>query len=244
MRARLARVSMVLALGAALSTSALAAQQEADDRRPGVAVLRFDNGGSHGPQAEADDFAALEVGLQQMLLTELSQSTDLRIVERGRLNDLLSEQNLSAEGRTDPGNAVQIGKLVGARYVVLGSFTDLFGQFRMDVRVVDAETGDILESESVRDRREKIYDLLVDVASKIIHDIDLPPLPERTVDERKSRDIPPEAVTLFSRAQVYEDGGQKDRAIALYRRLTTEFPDMVQAKQALEQLTGETGTGA
>lgn len=238
---RFARVSMVFALAVALCASALAAQENADDRRPGVAVLRFDNGGSHGPQAEEGDFDALEVGLQQMLLTELSQSTDLRIVERGRLNDLLAEQDMSAEGRTDPGNAVQIGKLIGARYVVLGSFTDLFGQFRMDARVVDTETGDILESESVRDRREKIYDLLVDLAGKIIDDIDLPPLPDATVDERKSREIPPEAVTLFSRAQVYEDGGQKDRAIALYRRLTTEFPDMVQAQQALEQLTGDTG---
>jgi TolB-like protein len=238
---RFARASTALALGFALFASALGAQEDQQDRRPGVAVLRFDNGGSHGPQAEEGDFAALEVGLQQMLLTELAQSTDLRIVERGRLNDLLAEQDLSAEGRTAPGNAVQIGKLVGARYVVLGSFTDLFGQFRMDARVVDTETGDILESESVRDRREKIYDLLVDLAGKIIHDIDLPALPERTIEEHKSRDIPPEAITLFSRAQLYEDGGQKDRAIELYRRLTTEFPDMVQARQALEQITGETG---
>ncbi len=237
---RFARVSMVVALAVATS-SALGAQENAEDRRPGVAVLRFDNGGSHGQQAEEGDFAALEVGLQQMLLTELSQSTDLRIIERGRLNDLLKEQDLAAEGRASQAGAAQIGKLVGARYVVLGSFTDLFGQFRMDARVVDVETGDILESESVRDRREKIYDLLVDLSSKIVEDIDLPPLPEKAQEARKSRDIPPEAITLFSRAQVFEDGGQKDRAIELYRRLTNEFPDMVQAKQALEQLTGETG---
>ena len=241
MGVRLSQVSLALALGLATSVSALGAQQGTDDRRPGVAVLRFDNGGSHGQQAEEGDFEALEVGLQQMLLTELSQSSDLRIIERGRLNDLLKEQDLAAEGRTDQASAAQIGKLVGARYVVLGSFTDLFGQFRMDARVVDVETSEVLKSESVRDRREKIYDLLVDLSTKIIGDIHLPPLPERTQESRKSRNIPPEAITLFSRAQVYEDGGQKDRAIELYRRLTNEFPDMVQAKQALEQLTGETG---
>jgi TolB-like protein len=233
---------MALALGVAVSASALAGQDEAQDRRPGVAVLRFDNGGSHGEQAEEGDFAALEIGLQQMLLTELSQSTDLRIIERGRLNELLTEQGLAAEGRVNQAGAARVGQVVGARYVVLGSFTDLFGQFRMDARVVDVETSDILESESVRDRRENIYDLLVDLASAIIDDIDLPPLPEQAREARKSRDIPPEAITLFSRAQVFEDGGQKERAIELYRRLTTEFPDMVQAQQALEQLTSETGS--
>jgi len=105
--------------------------------------------------------------------------------------------------------------------------------------VVDVETGDVLKSESVRDRQEKIYDMLVDLSSQIVNDVHLPALPAETVAERKSRHIPPEAVTLFSRAQVFEDGGHKDRAIELYRRLTDEFPDMVQAKEALKQLTSE-----
>ncbi|MGD8319982.1 MAG: CsgG/HfaB family protein [Gemmatimonadota bacterium] len=238
MGARLVTVSVAVALAQAAWVGTAQAQAAQEDHRPGVAVLRFDNGGSHGDNAEAGDFDALEVGLQQMLLTELSQSSDLRIIERGRLNALLAEQDLAAEGRAEKAGAAQIGKLVGARYVVLGSFTDLFGQFRMDARVVDVETGDVLDSESVMDRREKIYDLLVDLAGKIIADVNLPALPAETTESRKSRNIPAEAITLFSRAQVFADGGHKDRAIQLYRRLTDEFPDMVQAKEALQQLTG------
>jgi len=239
MRARLVTISVAVALTQAAWASALRAQDSTQDRRPGVAVLRFDNGGSHGNDADEGDFADLGVGLQQMLLTELSQNSHLRIIERGRLNALLSEQDLAAQGRTDKAGAAQIGKLVGARYVILGSYTDLYGQFRMDARVVDVETGDVLKSESVRDRQEKIYDLLVDLSSQIVADVHLPALPAQTVADRKARHIPPEAITLFSRAQVFEDGGHKDRAIELYRRLTDEFPDMVQAKEALQQLTSE-----
>ena len=238
---RLATVTLAVALAQATWTTALGAQESTQDRRPGVAVLRFDNGGSHGENAEEGDFDALEVGLQQMLLTELAQNSNLRIVERGRLNALLAEQDLAAQGRANQASAAQIGKLVGARYVVLGSFTDLFGQFRMDTRVVDVETGEILKTETVRDRREKIYDLLVDLAGQIVSDVNLPPLPEQTTKTIKSRNIPPEAITLYSRAQVFQDAGHTDRAIELYRRLTDEFPDMVQAKEALEQLTGTTG---
>jgi TolB-like protein len=241
MGARIAALSLAVALIQATSAISLGAQETQADTRPGVAVLRFDNGGSQGEEAEAGDFEALGVGLQQMLLTELAQNSNLRIIERGRLNDLLAEQNLAAQGRADQAGAAQIGKLVGARYVVLGSYADLFGQFRMDTRVVDVETGEILKTESVRDRREKVYDLLVDLASKIVADVHLPALPAQTTESRKARNIPPEAITLFSRAQVYQDGGHKDRAIELYRRLTNEFPDMVQAREALQQLTGGSG---
>ena len=43
-------------------------------------------------------------------------------------------------------------------------------------------------------------------------------------------------VTMFSRAQVYQDGGHRDRAIELYERITQRFPEMTQAQQALKQL--------
>jgi outer membrane protein assembly factor BamD (BamD/ComL family) len=57
-------------------------------------------------------------------------------------------------------------------------------------------------------------------------------------EERREREIPSEAVTLFSRAQVYQDAGRTEQAITLYRRITSEFPEMVEARQALLQLTG------
>lgn len=230
---------VILALaGLLVAAPAVSGQEPEEDRRPGVAVMPFDNGGSHGADAETEDFEALEVGLQQMLLTELSQNTALRIVERGQLREIMAEQDLLAEGRVDAATAARLGEIVGARYMVLGSFVDLFGDFHMTARVVDVETTEILTSEQVRDRREQIYDLLVELAAQVTDGVDLPALPATVREARRERRIPAEAVTLYSRAQVYQDAGRTEQAITLYRQITQDFPDMEEARQALTQLQG------
>lgn len=223
-----------LVLIAVLAAPASATAQE-PDRRPGVAVLPFTNGGSYGPDQE--DLEALEVGLQQMLLTELAQNESLRIVERSVLRDLMEEQDLGRSGRVDPSTAAEIGELVGARYIVTGVFVDLDGDFRMDARVVDVETGEILTTERVRDDRENLYDVLVTMSEQLVEGTELPPLPARAREARRSREIPAEAVTLYSRAQVFEDAGYRDQAIDVYERIVDRFPDMTEARQALDQLT-------
>jgi curli biogenesis system outer membrane secretion channel CsgG len=226
---------LLLATLLCLAPLGRAAAQSTPDDRPGLAVFPFTNGGSYGPNHE--DLQSLEVGMQQMLLTELAQNPALRIVERSSLKALLDEQNLVGAGRVDPATAAQIGKLVGARYVVTGSFVDLYGNFRLDGRVVDVQTGEVLKTAQVQDKTAKMYDLIVGLGEKITDGLKLPPLPVAARQAREARAIPPEAITLYSRAQVYQDGGQKDRAIELYRRITHDFPQMTEAREALQQLT-------
>jgi curli biogenesis system outer membrane secretion channel CsgG len=207
------------------------------DTRPGLAVFPFTAGALlTGPAVDTATTNALAVGLQQMLLTELSQNSNLRVVERSLLREVLEEQNLGASGRVDAQTAARIGRLVGARYAVAGAFMEA-GAFRMDARIIDVETGEILRAQEVRGRRNDVYELLVDLAARITRDVNLPALPDATMRERRAREIPAEAVTLYSRAQVYEDHGQTERAIELYRRIGREFPQMVEAREALDQLT-------
>ncbi len=221
---------------AAILTSALClvpAVGQEPDSRPGVAVWMFDNGGSYG--LDAEDFEALRVGLQQILLTELSQSSDLRIVERSHLREIMSEQDLGATDRVDAGTAASVGRLVGARYMVLGSFTDWFGDMRLDARIVDVETSEILEAVRARDQRERMYDMVVELAGKVIRAAELPPLSQEIVEQRTSREIPAEAWTLYSHALVQQDFGFHDEAQKLLRRITEEFPALTEAEEALRQ---------
>jgi TolB-like protein len=206
------------------------------DTRPGLAVLPFTNGGSYGLAKE--DLDALQVGVQELLLTELGLNGNLRIVERSRIRAILEEQGLVEAGRVDAATAASVGRIVGARYVITGVFIDLNGDFRMDGRIIDVETSEIVKTERVRDRRDNLFEMLVDLATRITQGVDLPALSSEVREERRQMDVPPEAITLFSRAEVLSDGGHTDRAIELYERITQRFPDMVQAKQALVRLRG------
>ncbi|MDH3457704.1 MAG: hypothetical protein OER90_12775 [Gemmatimonadota bacterium] len=205
------------------------------DTRPGIAVMALQNGGSYGPDAE--DLAAMRVGLQQMLLVEFQQNSALRIVERSQLRQILDELNLLKDSLVSSQTAARIGQLVGARYLVMGSFMDLYGDFHLNARVVDTETGEILVTERVSDERGKIYPLIVSLANQLTEAIDLPALPVEIREQRQSRDIPNDAVYLMSRAVTYEDGGETERAIDTYRRVIREFPQVTQARIALEQYT-------
>lgn len=220
---------------AAQDTASAAMVGISADDRPGIAVLQFENGGSIGPSRE--DLRDLTVGLQQMLSTELAQNPSVRIVPRSALKEILEELDLGASGRIEPRTAARAGKLVGARYMVGGNVVDAFGELRLDGQIIDVETGVIINAKSVKDKREKLLELVVDLAVTVMKEVKLPPLPAQAVAARKERKIPPAAWTLYSKALGYQDRGEKDKAIELYRKIAQEFPTMTEAREELRQLT-------
>ena len=146
---------------------------------------------------------------------------------------------MGATVSADAATAARVGQLVGARYAVAGSFTDWYGEFRIDTRVFSVETSEILNTEQVQEEREQLYVMVVDLAGRVLDDVEREPLSAEAVESRRERDFPPEAVILYSRAQVLEDDGQRDRAIELYNRLARDFPDYTEARDALETLQGD-----
>lgn len=224
------RSLIALALAAGLAAP-LAAQM---DTRPGIAVLPIDNGGSYGQDKE--NFDALQVGLQQMLTTEFAQNAALRVVDRSQIKQLLAEQDLGASGRVDANTAAKVGKLVGARYMVMGGFTDFYGDFRLDLRIVNVETSEIVKTEKITDKREKLYSLVVRAAQEITEGLNLTPLSKEAYNERMKRDIPTEAVTYYTRGLLFADRGDKKKAAELFTKATEIFPGYTEAENAKQQL--------
>jgi TolB-like protein len=90
--------------------------------------------------------AVLRKGLAQMLISDLSSLAGMRLVERDRLEEVLAELKLGQSDKIDPQSAAKLGKLLGARYLVLGGYFDLMETLRADARVVEVETGKVIES--------------------------------------------------------------------------------------------------
>ncbi len=201
----------------------------AQDTRPGVAILPFGNGGSYGQDQE--DFEALTGGLQQLLLVELALNSGMRLVERDRLNALLAEQNLATDGRVDENTAARVGKLVGAKYVVIGSFVDWYGDMTLTARLVNSETSELVKATRAKGDREQTLSLLVELAKGITRDLSLPALSRQVIQERETQAerIPHEAVRLYTKALLYADRGDKQQAIQLFSRIEQDFPAFTQA---------------
>jgi len=212
----------------------LAAQQRRDDTRPGIAVFPFNNGGSYGQGKE--DFEALERGIAGMMISELAQNPAARVVERQEIQRILDEQNLGAQGRVDPQTAAKVGKLVGARYTVMGTFIDFYGDFRVDVRLVNNETGEIIKTESERMQRDHMFDIIRHVAARLMKDANLPAVQRPAGDQRMGRQVPTEALTYYSRALLYQDRGQKEKAVEMFNRALAIFPGYAEAEEGLQRV--------
>jgi TolB-like protein len=219
-------------MAAALATPLAAAQ----DTRPGIGVLSFENGGSYG--LESEDYDAFEVGLQQMLITELAINTDLRLVDRGRIQEVLGEIDLGASGKVDANTAARIGKIVGAKYMIMGGFIDWYSDLRFDARIVEVETSEIMQAKFVRGKREDMFDMVVELADQITRGAELEPLSKSLMNERKDIKLSDEAVRLYTKGILYQDRGDTERAIELFSQVTREFPDYTAAQEALRQLRG------
>lgn len=103
----------------------------------------------------------VDLKMSDMLVTSLVKSARFEIVERNKIDKVFQEQNFGMSGMIDPNSAAEVGRLIGAEYVVFGSITsatrkdiDKFGyilvriEVGIDVRAVNTSTGKILLSES------------------------------------------------------------------------------------------------
>jgi TolB-like protein len=228
-------IALPLVAGMVFSAAAVA-----QDTRPGVGILSFENGGSYGQEAE--DFQALGVGLQQMLIGDMAGNSGMRLVERGRLQELLQEQDLGAAGRVDANTAAQIGRLIGARYMIMGSFVDWYGDFRLDARVVDVETSEIIKTDRARGSREELFDILGELADNIPSGLELPALSARdrqVQQENRERlgQANPDAVRAYMRGLLYQDRGDNERAAELFSQAIAAFPEYHEAREALNQVS-------
>jgi len=114
------------------------------------------------------------VGLTEMLTTALTQQNQFVVLERSKVDAVLNEQNLGASGRVDVASAAQAGKVLGAQALIYGDVTEysehqssigstinvgrngngqvggsiskVTAQVTIDLRLVDATTGQVIAS--------------------------------------------------------------------------------------------------
>ncbi len=216
----------------------LASPLYAQEGRPGFAVLPFENGGSYGQDKEV--FQALELGIPATISGALSGHPGARIADPDRVRDALKSQGLRPGQRVDAATATQVAKAVGARYTVTGSFVDFYGKFRINARLVDAESGQIVKVVSNDDPklqdRAQLAAIIQAVSAKLAGAAGLPPFPGDAT--ARTGAIPTEALNLYSRGLLYESQGDKAKASDAFQRALAAYPEYTQARDGLQRVRG------
>ena len=110
-----------------------------DHRDQRFAVLPFASVGAEAEQR------SLGLVVSDALVTNLARDHRLPIVERAALARILDEQALGQSGALDDGQAAAVGKLAGARALIIGSVADAGDVFTVTLRAVDIDSAVIIE---------------------------------------------------------------------------------------------------
>jgi len=107
-------------------------------------------------------------GIPETIITYLSKKEKGgQIVRQTRLDVPLRRLKLGIDGIIDEQTAVKIGKTTGAMAIIVGSFKIFRGNVRINIRLVDVQTGEIITAEQVQGPLGQIFPLM-DRASEAI----------------------------------------------------------------------------
>ena len=72
--------------------------------------------------SEDPQWKPLQKGLAEIIITDLSQAEELKVIERLRVNRIMEELRLSTTGLMDENTTPRVGKLLGTRNMLKGSY--------------------------------------------------------------------------------------------------------------------------
>jgi TolB-like protein len=203
--------------------------------RPPVAVLYFDYEGYD------DDLTQLRKGLAQMLVTDLV-AAGVRVVERERLQEVLEELRLNQTASVNPATANRVGRLLGARHLVMGHFLESQGTMMVTARVVETETGEIVGESKVAGKPEEFFLLEEQMAAELARGIgrlaplELPAVPAKPKPKAKPTRQAVKAVAQLGRALEALDEKDAAGARKTLKSLLKRHPDFAVAAQQLARL--------
>jgi TolB-like protein len=98
-----------------------------------VAVLDFESIGSEEYLGKA---------VAEIMRTELVGTDRFRVVERAQIKQALNEQALQMSGAIDTKSAIELGKLLRADLIIVGSVVKIGSSYTINSRMIDVKTGE------------------------------------------------------------------------------------------------------
>ncbi len=175
-------------------------------------------------------YSALGYGVAALIASDLARSNRLVIVERLRLDAVMRELDLVRSGRVDTTNAPRVGRIVGARRVIVGDL-DIRpnGALQLGSTVANAASGAVDAALSGNATVNQIFDAEKAMVIRLFEalGVTLSPAERRAIEPRQTRNLA--AFLAFSNGVRAEMNRDFEAAVAHYRTATRLDPGFTEA---------------
>lgn len=195
-----------------------------------IAISYFDN------TTDNSKYNALSKGIADMLITDLSKISDLEIVEREKLEQLLKEIKLGNSKYFDQSTAQKLGKGLGAASILTGAFYIMDETLRIDARLINVETGKIIAAEEVTGSKRDFFNLHKQLVSLLTNAFKIKYKAQNSSLINYDNKVELNAVVNYSNALSYSDNGLEENAKEVLENTLKENPDFLFAKTKLDKL--------
>jgi TolB-like protein len=215
-------LAVAIALACLFAASPAAAEMR-------IAVMEFTSA-SKDPELEP-----LGKGLQSMVTTDLANVESIKVVERERLKDVENELKLSHGQGFDKATAAKIGKLSGATYLFVGSFTVVKEDMRLDGRLIAVGSGEVLLGEQIAGEKALFFELEQKLVQKVIGVLGVKLAPKEKAALARPHTADFQAFKKFSDGIKAFDDGRLDAAMKALGEATALDKDFKLAALTLEE---------
>lgn len=195
-----------------------------------IAISYFDNTTSNSK------YNSLSKGIADMLITDLSKVSDIDIVEREKLEELLKEIKLGKSSYFDQSTAQKLGKGLGAASILTGAFYVLDNTIRIDARLINVETGKIIAADEVTGSTKDFFSLHKQLVNLLVKSLSIKynSKTESVVDYNNKIELT--AVVNYSNAISYEDNGLESSATEVLESTIKQYPEFLFAQTKLDKI--------
>jgi TolB-like protein len=189
--------------------------------------------------------APLAYGLADLLLTDLSRSRQLEIVDRLRINSILRELALADSGRLDTVSATRMGRLVGARRLVIGALGEKpDSTLLVQVQIANVADGSLRDALSATAPLGRILDAEKTLAFRVFEQlgVTLSPAERAEVAAKPTSNLA--ALLAYSRGVRNEIEGRYEEARREYRATQRLDPSFTRARERLSDVDREESGGS
>ena len=208
-----------------ICVSSLFASQN-QNAKPTVAILNFQ---SNTGDASID--AMLSTGSAETIISDLSLIQEITVVERTRIVEVMKEIELGMTGIIDDETAQQAGKLMGVQYILMGHWQKFADQFRVNARLVEVETGNIVVSIKETGNVNSVFDLQDSISEQILSNLQITISESDKAKIRKRETVSIEAYKEFSRGLTEYDKGNKTETNYHMQKALEYDPDYAKPKE-------------